>query len=93
MLDLDDAADAPPPTHPPPPVSSNVGEAIELDLPPIFFTRVRNFFGTSRFRKEQGDDRAVQGAVDTIVSCLRQDGFCTDVPDDFKSFGKEDKLF
>jgi len=71
----------------------NVGEAIELDLPPIFFTRVRNFFGISKFRKDRGDDIAVQGAVDSIVSCLRQDGFCTDVPAELKEFGKKGDFF
>lgn len=50
----------------------NVGDSVALDLPPVFFTRLRNVFGVKKFVSEQGEDRAIEGAVDSIVSCLRQ---------------------
>uniref|UniRef100_A0A7S2RH44 TPM domain-containing protein n=1 Tax=Rhizochromulina marina TaxID=1034831 RepID=A0A7S2RH44_9STRA len=63
----------------------NVGDGVSLDLPPIFFTRLRNLYGVKKFVSEQGEDRAIEGAVDSIVSCLRQDGGCSEVPEEFKA--------
>lgn len=61
----------------------NVGKGVELNLPPIFWTRLRNFFGTSFYIKDNGEDVAIINAVDTVVGCLRE-GFCTDVPQEMK---------
>ena len=61
----------------------NVGQGVELALPPVFWTRLRNFFGNSFYIKDNGEDLAVINAVDTVVGCLRE-GFCTDVPDEMK---------
>eukprot|EP00617_Octactis_speculum_P017308 CAMPEP_0185767678 /NCGR_PEP_ID=MMETSP1174-20130828/45489_1 /TAXON_ID=35687 /ORGANISM="Dictyocha speculum, Strain CCMP1381" /LENGTH=140 /DNA_ID=CAMNT_0028452005 /DNA_START=382 /DNA_END=804 /DNA_ORIENTATION=- len=69
----------------------NVGESVEGDLPPVFFSRVRNFFGTQRYIKESGEDQAVEGAVDSIVTCLRQEEFCSDIPAEQKM--KQGKAF
>jgi hypothetical protein len=61
----------------------NVGPGVELALPPVFWTRLRNYFGTVYYVKENGEDSAIINAVDTVVGCLRK-GFCTDVPQDLK---------
>ena len=34
----------------------NVGQGVELALPPVFWTRLRNFFGTVFYVKENGED-------------------------------------
>lgn len=61
----------------------NVGKGVELNLPPVFWTRLRNYFGTVYYVKENGEDVAITNAVDTVVGCLRE-GFCTDVPKEMK---------
>ena len=61
----------------------NVGQGVDLALPPVFWTRLRNFFGTVYYVKDNGEDSAIINAVDTVVACLRK-GFCTDVPKDLK---------
>jgi hypothetical protein len=61
----------------------NVGPGVELALPPIFWTRLRNYFGTVYYVRDNGEDTAIINAVDTVVGCLRK-GFCTDVPQDLK---------
>jgi len=66
----------------------NVGQGVELALPPVFWTRLRNFFGTVFYVKENGEDAAVINAVDTVVGCLRQ-GFCTDVPKEMKEIANK----
>ena len=53
-------------------------QGVELNLPPIFWTRLRNYFGTTYYVKDNGEDVAIINAVDTVVGCLRE-GFCTDV--------------
>eukprot|EP00287_Rhodomonas_sp_CCMP768_P007653 CAMPEP_0196722866 /NCGR_PEP_ID=MMETSP1091-20130531/5095_1 /TAXON_ID=302021 /ORGANISM="Rhodomonas sp., Strain CCMP768" /LENGTH=257 /DNA_ID=CAMNT_0042064651 /DNA_START=14 /DNA_END=787 /DNA_ORIENTATION=- len=65
----------------------NVGSAVELNLPPVFWTRLRNYFGTTYYVKDNGEDVAIVNAVDTVVGCLRQ-GFCTDVPKEMKEVSK-----
>ena len=58
-------------------------QGVELNLPPIFWTRLRNYFGTTYYVKDNGEDVAIINAVDTVVGCLRE-GFCTDVPKEMK---------
>ena len=58
-------------------------QGVELNLPPVFWTRLRNYFGTAFYVKEQGEDVAIINAVDTVVGCLRE-GFCIDVPKEMK---------
>ena len=65
----------------------NVAEGVKLELPNQFWTRLQSTFGTTFFVKEQGEDAAVVRAVDTIDFCLRE-GFCVDVPPQFKDAGK-----
>eukprot|EP00614_Pseudopedinella_elastica_P013437 CAMPEP_0172589726 /NCGR_PEP_ID=MMETSP1068-20121228/8343_1 /TAXON_ID=35684 /ORGANISM="Pseudopedinella elastica, Strain CCMP716" /LENGTH=257 /DNA_ID=CAMNT_0013385371 /DNA_START=22 /DNA_END=795 /DNA_ORIENTATION=- len=62
----------------------NVGGDVDLMLPPVFFTRTRNLFGSNRFVKDEGEDRAIQSAVDAISYCLREEGGCSDVPPEFR---------
>mmetsp|Transcript_54906 Transcript_54906/g.108975 ORF Transcript_54906/g.108975 Transcript_54906/m.108975 type:complete len:261 (+) Transcript_54906:90-872(+) len=62
----------------------NVGSEVELALPPVFFTRVRNFFGGKQFVTNQGAGNAIEGAVDSMCECLRTEGGCNDVPDNLK---------
>lgn len=65
----------------------NVADGVKLALPNSFWTRVQSTFGTTFFVKEQGEDAAVVRAIDTIDYCLRE-GFCVDVPPQFKDSGK-----
>lgn len=66
----------------------NVGEGVKLALPNQFWTRLQSTFGTTFFVRDNGDDVAIIQAIDTIDYCLR-DGFCVDVPDQFKNPAKE----
>lgn len=34
----------------------NVGDSVSLNLPPVFWTRLRNYFGTAFYVKENGED-------------------------------------
>lgn len=61
----------------------NVGPGVDLALPPIFFTRLRNYFGTAFYVKDNGEDTAILNSIEAIIGCLRS-GFCTDVPQDMK---------
>jgi len=71
----------------------NVGSGVDLTLPPVFFTRLRNFFGTAFYVKDNGEDVAIENAIEAIVGCLRNDGFCTDVPQDMKDMRNKKGLF
>lgn len=62
----------------------NVGEGVKLALPNQFWTRLQSTFGNTFFVRENGEDVAIQRAVDSIDFCLR-DGFCVDVPLQFKN--------
>lgn len=62
----------------------NVGPGVDLALPPVFFQRLRNFFGTAFYVKDNGEDVAIENTIEAIVGCLRNDGFCVDVPQDMK---------
>jgi hypothetical protein len=62
----------------------NVGESVKLALPNQFWTRLQSTFGTTFFVRDNGEDVAIQRAIDSIDFCLR-DGFCVDVPLQFKN--------
>jgi len=62
----------------------NVGEGVKLALPNQFWTRLQSTFGITTFVRDNGEDIAIQRAIDTIDFCLR-DGFCVDVPLQFKN--------
>ena len=66
----------------------NVGQGVDLALPPVFWTRLRNYFGTAFYVKDNGEDVAIISAVDTVVGCLRS-GFCSDVPQDMKDIANK----
>jgi len=65
----------------------NVAEGAKLALPNSFWTRLSSTFGNTFFVREQGEDAAVVRAIDSIDYCLRE-GFCVDVPAQFKDVGK-----
>ena len=37
-----------------------------------------------QFVRDEGEDRAIQSAVDAISYCLREEGGCSDVPPEFR---------
>jgi len=59
----------------------NVGEGVKFALPNVFWTRLQSKYGTTFFVKENGIDIAIVNAVEAIVSCLRSEDFCVNVPD------------
>lgn len=65
----------------------NVAEGAKLALPNSFWTRLSSTFGNTFFIRDQGEDAAIVRAVDSIDYCLRE-GFCVDVPAQFKDMGK-----
>uniref|UniRef100_A0A7S2UIY4 TPM domain-containing protein n=1 Tax=Attheya septentrionalis TaxID=420275 RepID=A0A7S2UIY4_9STRA len=60
----------------------NVGEGVKFALPNVFWTRLQGKYGNNFFVRENGIDLAIVNAVEAIVSCLRTEEFCVNVPDE-----------
>ncbi|KAL3924144.1 MAG: hypothetical protein SGILL_001224, partial [Bacillariaceae sp.] len=54
---------------------------VKFALPNVFWTRLSGKYGTTFFVKENGVDVAIENAIEAIVSCLRNEEFCTSPPD------------
>jgi hypothetical protein len=60
----------------------NVGDGVLLALPNVFWSRLRNKYGTKFYVEENGTDAAIVNAVEAIATCLRsEERYCTSVPD------------
>ena len=58
-----------------------VGRNIGVNLPDVFFARLRQEYGRRSFVEARGEAASVVTAVELILTCLRsEEGFCTTVP-------------
>lgn len=57
----------------------SVGDALYDLLPRTFWIELQTRYGNQFFVRENGEDQAILGALDSIETCLRQDG-CAVVP-------------
>ena len=57
-----------------------VGNNVELILPEIFWSRLKREYGTNTFVQSRGEAAAVTRSVEIILTCLRNEDFCVNVP-------------
>uniref|UniRef100_A0A7N0UUJ8 TPM domain-containing protein n=1 Tax=Kalanchoe fedtschenkoi TaxID=63787 RepID=A0A7N0UUJ8_KALFE len=50
----------------------NVGASVDLDVPRSFWSRLAGKYGNMFYWKEQGEDTAIEAAVNAISSCLKE---------------------
>jgi len=59
----------------------DVGAEASFQLPPIFFSRLQREFGKASFVTDRGRYGAsIVATCEIILTCLRQEEFCVDVP-------------
>ena len=63
-----------------------VGDDILLALPPVFWARLRREYGGGAYVRAKGEAASVVTACELIISCLRNEAFCVDVPPASASF-------
>lgn len=51
----------------------SVGANVDLDVPPSFWTRLANKFGTKFYWTDKGEQAAISAAVNAIDQCLREE--------------------
>ena len=78
----------------------SVGANVDLEVPPNFWTKLANKYGTKFYWEEKGESQSILNAVDAIESCLSEPSGrakCTKVldikDDDGLSEGQQNKAF
>ena len=58
-----------------------VGNSVKFALPDVFFGRLKQEYGRSKFVEARGEAASVITAVELILTCLRsEEGYCVTVP-------------
>ena len=50
----------------------NVGSALDLQVPPNFWTRLASKYGTKKYWQNNGEEAAIEAAVNAINACFRE---------------------
>ncbi len=52
--------------------SFNVGANVDFAVPPNFWTRLAGKYGTKFYWQNNGEEAAIEAAVNAIAACLRE---------------------
>ena len=64
----------------------DIGDSVRLALPDIFWSRLQREYGKRSFVEARGEAASVVTSCELILSCLRNEEFCTGVPSAESSF-------
>lgn len=63
-----------------------VGDNVKLLLPGVYWGRLQREYGKMRYVETRGEAAAIVTSCELIITCLRNEDFCTDVPSAESSF-------
>ena len=63
-----------------------VGDNVRMQMPDAFWGRLQREYGRIRYVESRGEAAAVVTSCELIITCLRDEEGCTDVPDASSSF-------
>jgi len=63
-----------------------VGDDVMLALPPVFWGRLRREYGMKEFVLTRGEAAAIITSCEIVITCLRNEDFCTEVPSSKASY-------
>ena len=58
-----------------------VGDNVRMQMPDAFWGRLQREYGRIRYVESRGEAAAVVTSCELIITCLRDEQGCTDVPD------------